>query len=95
MEEIRNCKKHGETTFTLDSQKKWRCRKCGVEAVQRRRYKVKLMSIEYKGGECEKCSYKKCVGALEFHHVNSEEKDFGIAMKGYTRSWESVKKRVG
>jgi len=62
--------------------------------VQRRREKIKSLSVEYKGGKCEICGYNKCIDALEFHHINPEEKDFGIASKGYVRSWEKVKKEL-
>ena len=50
--------------------------------------------MEYKGGKCEICGYNKCVSALEFHHKNPLEKDFGIGAKGYTRSIEKNKKEV-
>lgn len=49
------------------------------------------MSIEYKGGKCQTCGYKKYQGALELHHVDKSRKSFGIGDKGYTRSWERVK----
>ena len=49
------------------------------------------MAIEYKGGKCILCGYDKCSRALEFHHVNPEEKEFGISKDGATRSWEKVK----
>ncbi len=62
-------------------------------AVVKRRKKVRSMAIEYKGGKCEICGYNRCVQALEFHHL-SEDKDFGISDKGYTRSWEKVKKEI-
>lgn len=65
-----------------------------VANVQRRRNKIKEMSVEYKGSKCEICGYDKCNEALEFHHINPEEKDFGIGEKGYTRSWDSVKKEL-
>lgn len=65
--------------------------KCSSEAVQKRRDKIKLMAVEYKGGCCEKCGYKKYISVLEFHHIDSIKKDFGIAEKGYTRSWDKVK----
>ena len=94
MGEIRFCKKHGYTEFTLDSHNNWRCKKCRSEAVQKRREKLKLMAIEYKGGKCEICGYNKCPDALEFHHVNPEEKEFGIGQKGYTRSFDDVKKEL-
>ena len=69
-------------------------RKKTVKNVQRRREKVKQMAVEYKGGKCERCGYDKCIEALEFHHLDPSEKDFGIASKGYTRSWESVKNEL-
>lgn len=95
--EIMFCQIHGETEFAErkdGNRTKWKCLKCEAEAVQRRRDKVKLMSIAYKGGKCQCCGYNKYVGALEFHHINSEEKDFGISAKGYTRSWERVKEEL-
>lgn len=62
-----------------------------VKAVQKRRVKIKELSIEYKGGKCEKCGYNKCKDALDFHHLDPNEKDFGIGHKGYTRAWEKIK----
>ncbi len=61
-----------------------------IKAVAKRRRKVKLLAIEYKGGKCQVCGYRKYPGALDFHHVNGDKK-FGIGDKGYTRSWEKVK----
>jgi hypothetical protein len=65
-----------------------------LKAVQRRRERVRLMSINYKGGRCQICSYDPCFEALEFHHLDPTQKDFGISSKGYTRSWEKVKEEV-
>jgi hypothetical protein len=65
-----------------------------LKAVQRRREKVRLMSVEYKGGRCQVCGYDRCIEALEFHHLDPTQKDFGISHKGYTRSWERVKEEV-
>jgi len=79
---------------TLSPLQKEDKRKKNVEAVQNRRKKVKQLSIEYKGGCCERCGYNKCSRALEFHHLNPNEKEFGIGHKGYTRSWEKVKKEL-
>lgn len=91
---IKECKKHGETEFVLRNDGRYRCKKCAVDAVQKRRDAVKKMAVEYKGGKCEICGYDKYVGALEFHHLNPDEKEFGIALKGYTRSFEKVKKEI-
>ncbi len=87
----KNCKLHGFTSYVLEGSNSYRCKKCRSNAVQRRRDKVKIMSVEYKGGKCSKCGYNQCIGALEFHHLDPLQKSFGIAYKGYTRSWENVK----
>lgn len=56
------------------------------------RKRTKLKLIEYKGGKCEKCGYDKCVAALEFHHLDPNEKDFTISGKSW--SFERLKKEV-
>jgi hypothetical protein len=62
-----------------------------IKAVAKRRKKLKVLAIEYKGGKCKACGYERCVGALELHHINKADKSFGIGDKGYTRSWEKIK----
>jgi len=61
------------------------------KAVDKRRKMIRRMAIEYRGGKCAICGYRKSVNALEFHHLDSGKKDFGISAKGYTRSWKQVK----
>ena len=95
MIEIRECPIHGKTEFVfVNSGKRWRCRKCRQELVQIRRYHLKDKAIEYKGGKCEICGYDKCKEALEFHHLDPSQKDFGIGSDGCTRSWEKVKEEL-
>jgi hypothetical protein len=87
----KECKLHGITEHVKRSDGGVRCKKCASDAVQKRREKIKIMALEYKGGKCEICGYDRCVRALEFHHKDPTKKDFGIAHKGRTRSWEKVK----
>jgi len=63
-----------------------------IKAVTKRRQKIKLMAIDYKGGRCRICGYNKYPGALDLHHINS--KSFGISHKGYTHSWEAIKREL-
>lgn len=35
--------------------------------------------MEYKGSKCQLCDYNKYPGALEFHHLDPNEKDFNIS----------------
>jgi len=65
-----------------------------IKAVRNRRKEVRRKAILYKGGHCQRCGYDRCVEALEFHHLESSEKDFGISSKGYTRSWDKIRKEL-
>jgi DNA-binding CsgD family transcriptional regulator len=60
------------------------------EKVKDFRQRRKEKAIEYKGGKCIACGYNKCIRALNFHHLDPNEKDFGIS-SGNTRSWEKTK----
>jgi DNA-binding CsgD family transcriptional regulator len=68
-------------------------RRRNYERIKSRRQKIKEKAVEYKGGCCESCGYKKCLWALDFHHTKEGEKDFGIA-KYSTFSWEKIKKEL-
>ena len=40
------------------------------------------------------CGYDRCQWALDFHHLDPSQKEFGISMDGITRSWERVQKEL-
>lgn len=65
-----------------------------IEAVAKRRKKVKLKAVQHLGGKCSRCGYQKYPELLEFHHKNPEEKDFSIAQKGHCRSWDRVRNEI-
>lgn len=90
MVEDRYCKHHGLQPYRK-SGNSFRCTKCMSEAVIRSRRKLKRMAVEYLGGCCQLCGYKKALSALEFHHKDPSHKDFGIAASGSTRSFEKMK----
>lgn len=62
-----------------------------IKAVTEKRRKIREQAISYKGDKCEICGYNKCSQALEFHHTDSTQKDFGISANGYARSWDKIK----
>jgi len=66
---------------------------CNSCTVNRRRFRLKLKAIKYKGGKCIQCGYSKCPSALDFHHRNLEEKDFSLS-SNWMRSWERIKKEL-
>lgn len=54
--------------------------------------RIKEQLIEYKGNKCQICGYNKCTNALEFHHLDPTQKDFGIS--GGTKSFEKLRPEV-
>lgn len=66
----------------------------GYEILKRRRHKIKEILVKYKGGKCEICGYDKCIVALDFHHLNPEEKDFGIAQSTSYKNMDLLKLEV-
>lgn len=56
------------------------------------RVNIKQRLVDYKGGKCQICGYDRCINALEFHHVNPEEKDFTIS--GGTKSFDTLKPEI-
>ena len=62
----------------------------GAEA----RKQIKVWAVEYKGGKCEKCGYNKCLEALEFHHLNPNEKDFMLSDRNLIWSWTQIKEEL-
>jgi transposase-like protein len=80
------CPQHGQVTFVRRGADGFRCQRCRMEAVDRRRRKIKRILVEEAGGACVLCGYSRSPAALQFHHVNPAEKAFAIAARGVTRS---------
>lgn len=92
---LKECPRHGLTGFSLRKDGVYRCKKCSSDAVQKARRKLKEKLVEYKGGKCEMCGYDKCIGAMEFHHLNPSEKEFQISncnIKSFKRLKQEVDK---
>ncbi|HSZ70663.1 MAG TPA: hypothetical protein VK756_09900 [Solirubrobacteraceae bacterium] len=85
------CPHHGTTAFQLRADGGYRCLKCRSDAVSRRRRKVKQILVEEAGGKCIGCGYHRCIAALEFHHVNPDEKKFSLSHRGVARSLASAR----
>lgn len=65
-----------------------------IDAVAKRRRKIRLKAISFAGGKCFKCGYSKYSEVLEFHHKDPSKKDFNVSMKGHCRIWERVKEEI-
>jgi len=78
------CRRHGEARFVLEGRGYYRCTRCRAERVADRRRRVKAELVAEAGGRCAVCGYDRHIGALHFHHVNPNEKSFGVARGGVT-----------
>lgn len=58
----------------------------------RKRRKENLVMVC--GGKCCLCGYNKSISALEFHHIISDEKIYGIAEKGTCHDLEQDLKEI-
>jgi transposase len=79
-----NCPKHGPSTFVARADGRFRCGRCRIEAVAKRRRELKRILVEEAGGGCILCGYSRCDRALEFHHLDPKAKQFQIT--SHTRS---------
>ena len=65
-----------------------------IDAVAKRRKKIRNKAIAFAGGKCVRCGYSKYPEVLEFHHTDPLKKDFNVSKKGHCRSWERVSKEI-
>ena len=63
------------------------------ETLKNYRVRLKERMLYVMGGKCQICGYDKCPQALEFHHINPEEKEFTIAYN-QNKSWETNAKEL-
>jgi len=92
-ETVLSCPHHGRVKHLRDSRGYFRCRACRVEAVMKRRRKVKQLLVTEAGGRCRLCGYERCLAALEFHHLDPNAKEFGVSRRG-ARSIDALRTEV-
>jgi transposase/DNA-directed RNA polymerase subunit RPC12/RpoP len=88
---VMHCPQHGETEFWLEGRGIYRCLRCRSEAVARRRRRLMEITVADAGGRCSLCGYHRWIGALQFHHRDSDLKEFGLGERGLTRSLQAVR----
>lgn len=63
--------------------------------VRESRKRMKLRAVEYRGGCCHLCEYSRCLAALEFHHLDSSQKDFQLSYAmSNTWSWNRIQEEL-
>lgn len=88
------CPAHGPTVFVIQACGKVICRACRMARVSARRRKNKEELAQEAGGKCMRCGYDDFLGALQFHHLNPEEKRFGLAQNGSTMSLDALREEA-
>jgi 5-methylcytosine-specific restriction endonuclease McrA len=86
-----DCPQHGEAEHALSGDGYYRCKQCRVEAVVRRRRKVKELLVSDAGGRCLVCGYDRYIGALHFHHLDPAEKRMALGGGGVTLALETLR----
>ena len=82
---------HNAGRYTVNGEEKIRrrarCKLCVNQNWKER--KEKLLNEIIGEHKCRRCGYDRFIGALEFHHLDSDEKDFNIAQR-----WTVSKERL-
>lgn len=69
--------------------KKFICKVCHSRYTKNLYTGKKIRAVEFLGGKCLCCGYNKCMASLDFHHVDSSEKQAeGSNMRHW--SWERI-----
>jgi transposase len=90
----RDCRHHGSTTFVIDRQGCYRCRRCRAEAVSRRRRRVKRILVAEAGGCCRLCGYDRHPAALAFHHLDPAQKRFVVSAWGISLGLDRLREEA-
>lgn len=70
------------------------CKQCWSSKAMDRQKNLKQQCVDYKGGKCCRCGYDRCIAALEFHHTDPTQKEFGIAQVKSRSINESIKSEL-
>ena len=78
---------------TANAKRRKYCYNCSPEGDRSKqitalRQAMKKQAVKRKGGKCEICGYSKNISALQFHHKNPKEKQFGLSQSGTNHSWK-------
>lgn len=86
-------------SYIYDRRKGHTKRQCNSCRSNRRidRDELKREMVEYKGGRCQVCGYRRCLRSLCFHHRDGETKRFHFAgshNRSRRKLWEELDKCV-
>ena len=64
------------------------------ESVMRNQRRKKQHAVDIFGGKCCICGYNKCIEALDFHHLNKDEKEEKPSLAILRWSFDKAKKEL-
>lgn len=67
---------------------------CGACSQKKSRYNKRVKLIEHLGGKCKKCGYSRCIKALDFHHIESNEKELELNIRNFHLKWDVLVKEA-
>lgn len=71
------------------------CRQCSSDNSKMYQKERKKFAVDYKGGKCCKCGYDKCIAAMDFHHLDPNEKDYEPSkLFTQSKSYETIKNEL-
>lgn len=95
--ELLHCEVHGETMFHKhkngNAKPRFKCGKCSSEATARVVAGKQKLAYEKYGSCCRLCGYDKCTRALEWHHIDPNQKEVE-PKKVFSRSWERIQEEL-
>lgn len=59
------------------------------EYLKKWRHTTKIRMVQSMGSKCQCCGYNKCIAALEFHHIDSLDKEISFGLSNRS-SWEEI-----
>ena len=62
------------------------------QAASKKRRELRERAVQYKGGCCKICGYNACIASMDFHHPDSQEKDFNISDR--MTSFEAIQREL-
>lgn len=70
------------------------CKQCTKIQALTRQQNFKKQCLDYKGGKCLSCDYNNYQGALEFHHLDPNEKEFDLSSVKHNSFNEKIKEEL-
>lgn len=68
------------------------CKTCEIKSAVEAQHQQKQKIVDFKGGQCQKCGYNRCLDALELHHHDPNGKESSIRFTN--NSWHKVVKEI-